>query len=146
MFGIERKDDIGTCSGRKYPLDGGCRLNNPKGFTLLELIAVMVIFGTMLSVTIKKFDIISDTASLTALKVGVRELNTRETMVWSKVKLSHDGWLDDGIVFHAVDKQIGKGYGWNPLPDADGGTLHFKAQSVDLKRDASTRKSAGSWH
>ena len=145
MFGIEHQNVIGTGSGLKTWLIGWCCLSNTRGFTLLEMMAVMVIFGTLISVTIKKFDIISDTASQTALSVGVRELNTRETMVWSQIKLSHDGWLNDGVVFSEVDKQVGKGYKWDPAPNAAGGTLHFKAQSVDLNRNASTRKSAGIW-
>jgi len=55
---------------------------NRKGFTLIELMAVLVIMSVMASVAIKKFDLLSDSASITALKTGVRELNTRETLVW----------------------------------------------------------------
>ena len=118
---------------------------NVKGFTLLEIMAILVIMGTMFSITIKKFDLITDSAGLTALKVGVRELNTRETLVWTNIKLSDDGWLNDGAVYNAVDKKIGQGYGWNPAPTVFGGKLHYKAQSIDLNRDASTNKSTGAW-
>jgi prepilin-type N-terminal cleavage/methylation domain-containing protein len=38
-------------------------VTNRKGFTLIELMAVMVIMGVMVSVAIKKFDLLSDTAS-----------------------------------------------------------------------------------
>ncbi|MBE9543974.1 MAG: type II secretion system protein [Proteobacteria bacterium] len=120
-------------------------LNNKKGFTLLEIMAVLVIMGTMFSITVKKFDLISDTASLTALKVGVRELNIRETMVWTQIKLSDDGWSNDDEVFDAVDKNTGRGYSWNPVPDVSGGTLHYKSQSADLDRKVSTNRSVGSW-
>jgi prepilin-type N-terminal cleavage/methylation domain-containing protein len=37
---------------------------NQKGFTLLELMSVLVIMGVVVSVAIKKFDLLSDTASI----------------------------------------------------------------------------------
>ena len=120
-------------------------LNNKKGFTLLEIMAVLVIMGTVVSVSVKKFEVLSDTASLTALKVGVREINTREALVWTQIKLSDDGWSNDDEVFDAIDKNTGRGYSWNPVPDVSGGTLHYKSQSADLDRKASTDRSAGSW-
>jgi prepilin-type N-terminal cleavage/methylation domain-containing protein len=38
-------------------------LQNQKGFTLIELISVMIIMGVMSSVAVKKVDFIRDTAS-----------------------------------------------------------------------------------
>jgi prepilin-type N-terminal cleavage/methylation domain-containing protein len=136
----------GSDFGLQKMVRGWHLLPGAKGFTLLEVMAVLVIMGTLFSISIKKFDIISDTASLTALKVGVRELNTRETLVWTKMKLSDNGWSSDTEVFNTVDKNIGREYGWNPAPDVDGGKLHYKAQSVDLNREASTNKTTGNWH
>lgn len=101
--------------------------------------------GVLVSVGIKKFDLISDTANITALKVGIRELKTRETVAWTKIKLSDTGYTYDAEVYGEVDKNIGQGYGWNPGPEISGGSLHFKSQSIDLHRIASTRNSPGSW-
>ncbi len=146
MCGFDRKKEGGSGSWLQNIIQGACRRNNTQGFTLLEMMAVLVIMGTIFSISMKKFDVISDTASLTALKVGARELNMRETLVWTKIKLSDEGWLNDAAVFNAVDKKIGQGYDWNPAPDVTGGRLHYKAQSIDLNRDASTIKSSGNWH
>jgi len=146
MNGFDRPIDGGSGSGLQPMLRGWHLLPSAKGFTLLEVMAVLVIMGTLFSISIKKFDLITDSASLTALKVGVRELNTRETLVWTNIKLSDDGWLNDGVVYNAVDKKIGQGYDWNPAPTVTGGKLHYKAQSLDLDRDASTNKSTGAWH
>jgi len=146
MNGFDRPIDGGSGSGLQIRLRGWHLLQIAKGFTLLEVMAVLVIMGTLFSRSIKKFDLITDSASLTALKVGVRELNTRETLVWTDIKLSDDGWLNDGVVYHAVDKKIGQGYDWNPAPTVSGGKLHYKIQSLDLDRDASTNKSTGAWH
>ena len=119
---------------------------NRKGYTLLELMAVLVILGVMFSVAIKKFDLISDSASITAIKAGVRELNIQETMVWTEMKLSDLGWTADGDVYNAVGKNFGQGYKWNPGPTITGGILYYKSQSVALVRNQSTRNSVGSWN
>jgi prepilin-type N-terminal cleavage/methylation domain-containing protein len=118
---------------------------NRKGFTLLELMSVLVIMGVMLSVAIRKFDMVSDTGSITALRAGVRELNTQETLVWIDMKLSDTGWTKDVDVYNAVGKNLGQGYRWSPGPAITGGTLHHEGQSVALVRTPSTRDSAGSW-
>jgi len=118
---------------------------NRKGFTLIELLSVLVIMSVMLSVGIKKFDLLSDTASITALKEGVRELNTQETLVWTQIKLSDTDWTSDADVYNNIDKNLGRGYRWNPGPAIGGGTLHYKSRSVVLVRNESTRNSVGSW-
>ena len=118
---------------------------NQKGFTLIELLSVMVIMSVMTSVSVKKFDLLSDTASVKAIKAGLRELNTRETLVWTQMKLSDAGWANDDGVFNALDKNLGTGYRWDPGPLTSGGTLHYKSQSIALNRTQSTRHSVGSW-
>jgi len=119
---------------------------NRKGFTLLELMSVLVIMGVMASTGIKKYDILSDTADLTALKAGIRELNTQETLVWTEMKLSDAGWTADVDVYNRVEKNLGTGYSWNPGPTITGGTLHYKSQSVVLVRSESKRNNVGSWN
>jgi prepilin-type N-terminal cleavage/methylation domain-containing protein len=121
------------------------RINNQKGFTLIELVSVLIIMGVMVSVVIKKFDLLSDNASITALKSGIRELKSRESVTWFKIKLSDIGYTNDVDVYNAVDKDIGQGFSWNPGPEISGGILHFKSQSVNLNRVQSTPDSPGSW-
>ena len=146
MHGFDHKIDGGSDTWLKKMFRRYLRIPNSKGFTLLEMMSVLVIMGIMFSITIKKFDILSDNASLTALKVGIRELNTRETLVWSNMKLSDPGWTGDVDVFNAVDKNIGHKYSWNPPPNISGGKLHYDVKSIDLARDASTNKTTGAWH
>ncbi len=121
------------------------RTDNQKGFTLIELISVLIIMGVMVSVVIKKFDLLSDRASITAIESGIRELKSRESVTWFKIKLSDTGYTNDVDVYDAVDKNLGQGYIWNPGPDISGGGLHFKSQSVNLNRAPSTPNSPGSW-
>ena len=120
--------------------------SNQKGFTLIELIAVMVIMGVMTSVGVKKYDILSDSAEITAIKAGIRELNTQESLVWIDMKLSDTGWTADVDVYNAVEKNLGQGYRWNPGPAITGGTLQYKSQSVTLVRNQSTRHTVSSWN
>ena len=120
-------------------------IKHQEGFTLIELISCMVIMSMMFSVAVKKFDLLTDNASITALQSAIRELRTRETVTWSKLKLSDTGYTTDAEVYDAVDKIIGTGYSWNPGPDISGGRLHFKSQSIDLNRVPSTPNSPGSW-
>ena len=121
-------------------------IGNRNGFTLIELLSVLVIMSVMISVGIKKFDLLSDTASITALKEGVRELNTQETLIWTQIKLSESEWTSDADVYDAVDKNLGQSYRWDPGPNIDGGTLHYKYRSVVLVRNESTMNSVGSWN
>lgn len=120
-------------------------IGNREGFTLLELMAVLVIMGVMASVAIKRFDLLSDNANLTAIKTAVRELNIQETLVWTEMKLSDTGWTADVDVYNGVEKNLGQGYSWNPGPTITGGNLHYKSQSVALVRSPSTRNTFGSW-
>ena len=121
-------------------------ISNRKGFTLLELMSVLVIMGIMASIGVKKIDILSDSADITAIKAGVRELNTQETLIWTEMKLSDTGWTSDADVYNAVDKSLGPGYRWDPGPNISGGTLHYKSQSVVLVRNESKKNSVGSWN
>jgi hypothetical protein len=108
--------------------------------------SVLVILGVMTSVGVKKYDILSETADLTAIQAGVRELNTQEALVWIDMKLSDTGWTADVDVYNAVEKNLGQGYRWTPGPAITGGTLHYDSQSVTLVRTQSTRQDVGSWN
>ena len=121
------------------------RIDNQRGFTLIELISVLIIMGVMASVVIKKFDLLSDNASITALKSAIGELESREYVTWFKIKLSDTGYTNDVDVYNAFDKDLGQGFSWNPGPEISGGGLHFKSQSVNLNRVPSTPNSPGSW-
>jgi prepilin-type N-terminal cleavage/methylation domain-containing protein len=123
----------------------GFSLRNQKGFTLIELISVMIIMGVMSSVAIKKVDFITDTASTIALVAALKELNVRESLVWSNLKISNDGYTTDEAVFAALDKNLGAKLKWNPGPAIDGGTLYYESQSIVLNRTPSTTSAAGKW-
>ena len=129
---------------RNLPSNQFCP-SNQNGFTLIETISVIIILGVMVSVGIKKIDWISGSSSITLLNAGIRELNTRETLEWSKVKMSNSGYTNDVEVYEAVDKNLGPDYRWDPPPDINTGKLHHDSKSVTLNRTASTANSVGYW-
>lgn len=118
---------------------------NQKGFTLIELVSVMVIMGVVASVSIKKFDLVSGNAEIRALEAAVTELNARESLTWTNKKLSPGGWIDDEDLYGSIETVLGQGFNWNPGPAPTGGTLHYSGQSIALTRVKSTNSSAGRW-
>ena len=121
-------------------------INNAKGFTLIELIAVMVIMGVMASVAVKKLDLISNTTSDRALLEVRKELNVRETIIWTKIKWTSAGWTDDAALFAMLDTDMGTNYVWTSGPNVGGGTVKFKSSSLVLTRTPSTSISMGRWN
>lgn len=130
----------GLVMKNKFPI------SNEKGFTLIEIISVLVILGIMASVGAQKADLLSNTADEKALLEGIHQLNSRETMIWTDMKLSNNGWTNDANVFSKImDGEFGTQYVWKDGPDPSGGTLHFRSKSIALTRSPSTAASWGSW-
>lgn len=119
---------------------------NQKGFTLIEMVSVMIIMGVVASVSIQKFDIVSNTANERALITGIKELNVRESLVWSNMKISDDGYTGDVDLWNLMKMDLGTDYDWVSGPIREtGGTLKFKTASRSLSRHVSTHSSAGRW-
>ena len=123
-----------------------CSILNQKGFTLIELIAVMIIISVLATVVTRKFDLLSDTASQKALLVGVSELNARETLTWTNIKLSPAGWTNDVDLFTGVNTNLGTDYVWTAGPNVFGGSLSFDSEFKILNRAASTASTWGRWN
>ena len=120
-------------------------LGNQKGFTLIELISIMIILGVLGSVAIRKYDNLTKTATERVLAAAMKELNVRETLIWSNMKISSDGYTSDTDVYTALSVDIGSRVKWDPGPTIDGGTLHIESQSIVLNRTHSTNSAPGKW-
>jgi prepilin-type N-terminal cleavage/methylation domain-containing protein len=125
-----------------YPND----LQNQKGFTLLEVLAVVVILGVLVSTAIHRYERLSDAAEKQSLAIGIRELNIRETLTWAQLKFSMAGWSGDDGVFYSVEKDLGQFYFWDPpSPAPEGGLLRFKSNAASLSRIRSTLAAPAVW-
>jgi len=127
-------------------------IKNRQGFTLIEIMAVLVIMGVMASVAVSKINDISGTAELRALETGIVELNAREMLYWTNAKFAPGGWSGNGgdnfvwTTMMVMNTGLGTGYSWLPDPPNIGGaTLSFGSQSIPLNRAASTNIAAARW-
>ena len=120
-------------------------IRNQKGFTLIEMISIMIILGVLGSVGVKKYDNLTHTASEQILTTAVYELNTREKLIWVDMKISTDGYTNDADVYSALDTNVGSRLKWNPDPNIGGGTLHCESASRILTRTPSSITEAAKW-
>ncbi len=93
----------------------------------------------------KKYDNLTNTARERILTTAVKELNVLESLIWTNMKISSDGYTNDEDVYTALSTDLGSRVKWNPGPAIDGGTLHIDSQSIVLNRNHSTNSAAGKW-
>ena len=125
-------------------------IKNKQGFTLIEIMAVLVIMGVMGSVAVHRINTISGTAELRALDTGIAELNAREMLFWTNAKFTPGGWSgnggDGGVwAVMVLNTDLGSEYSWSAGPIAISGTLNFGSRFIPLTRTISTNTTAARW-
>jgi MSHA pilin protein MshA len=121
--------------------------NDRGGFTLLEIIATLVIISVLAAIAVPRYLTLDESTRQKAIDAGISELNGRETLTWSNQKIGN-GYQGDANLFPLMDTHLGDDYGWEEAdgPDAGGGTLIFQQKiSVALTRSVSTTLRPGSW-
>lgn len=124
-------------------------LRNQEGFTLVEIIAVLIILGFLTVVAVPRYIDLEQNAKQRGFDVAISELNGRESLAWTKFKISTSGYIDDAQIrnpLNGVSYYLGGDYTWNPGdPQPSGGTLEFKGESVTLIRASSDDSRPAVW-
>jgi prepilin-type N-terminal cleavage/methylation domain-containing protein len=115
------------------------------GFTLIEIMCVLVIISVISAVAFSKILQADQGAQQIGINHGVAEINVRETVTWAVTKVNTDV-IDDNLIWSQLDKKLGPEYFWDLGPNQSGSsTLRFKEASVSVSRFISTNTQPGRW-
>ena len=124
------------------------QLPGQTGFTLIEIIAVLVIISAIAAMAVPKYIDLDENAKDRAISSGISELNGREALTWANLRVA-GSYGSDSDVFDTVDYWIGSDYGWSAGPNrggGGGGTLVFQGtKEVILDRTDSNNDQPARW-
>lgn len=146
------------------------RGNAGGGFTLIEVIAVLVLVGIVAGVAIPRYVDLAEAAKRRAVAAGIAEYNGREVLLWTHKQLGRalegseyqfdrkiysemDPYLDAGFTYVAGTSGE-EGEHWYYQHSAYGnastgavyrGTLRFQGEVVNVRRYPATYSQPARW-
>jgi len=130
------------------------KLNNQDGFTLVEIIAVLIILGILAAVAVPRYINLESSAKERAIDAGIAELNGRENLVWANQKISASApattdAMDTAVMTAMGAFDLGDDYTWDPAPTGgpggNGGLIFQEGPTATLTRASSGINSPAVW-
>ncbi len=115
------------------------------GFTLVEIIVVLAIMSTIAILITQKYIDVATASMYKAIETGIVELNSRESITWTKKIISNSGYDNDQNIVNAMNYDLGDGYTWSVAPSQTGGTIEFQGLSASLNRTESDISKPAVW-
>jgi prepilin-type N-terminal cleavage/methylation domain-containing protein len=117
-------------------------LKGNKGFTLIELMATLVIISVLSAVFVQRYAVATQVANTVAGQALCSDLNAREMGQWGSALLAR-GYDNDDDVWERHHQYLGD-IKWVKLTQT-GGTAVISGTTADLNRTPSKRSHAAVW-
>ena len=130
-----------------------------KGFTLIEIIAVLIILLILVAVIVPRYAQLEEEANHRAIDAAVSELNARESLAWAQIMASPHKWSSDleawNLMTLAKDgttkfgyPDLGDDYRWEgnrASREGDSELFYLNRVPVALTRTPSTSQGPARW-